>query len=312
MLSVEFPVTSFSSLFSKKENNMPRYTNQRSSVKSRAPYSRGGYVSGAVRRDAIVAASRAKASTASVAELQSQLNRLKRSVAKKDEEHYLTYSLVNNSVIRDYVAVNLSNFSTASGTITTGPGSSTNPPAALSFGTTAADLACNRLTDKMIEFKAKFQATGTEPDNITYSVFVVSLKDDANDGNLFDPLNGELTMTADKEYTKSPTSGALSLVLLNPKVFKIHKQWQFTIGNNGVSPSTATAQQGMLTQKTIEFKKKLGWDIINPIGDVWQQCQSARDPSKQMYLLIFNDDTYLDVQAQRYDFNMVRTVIPRT
>lgn len=290
---------------------MPRFSSNRSSVKSRAPYSRGGYVSGAVRRDAIVAASRAKASTASVEELQSQINRLKRSVKKADEHHYLTYFLNNNSVIRDYVAVNLSNYTTASGTMTTGPGQSTNPPAAHSFGTTAADLSCNRLTDKSIHFKCKFQATGTEPDNITYSVFVVSLKDDANDGALFDPTSGNLTMTADKEYTKSPTAGALSLVLLNPKVFKVHKSWQFTIGNNGVSPATATAQAGMLTQKTIEFKKNLGFDIINPIGDVWQQCQSARDPSKQFYLLIFNDDTFLDVQAQRYDFNMVRTVIPR-
>jgi len=258
-----------------------------------------------------VAASRAKASTASVEDLQQQINRLKRSVKKADEEHYLTYFLTNNSSIRDYVAVNLSNFTTSSGTIATGPGFSCNPPAAHSFGTTATDLSCNRMTDKSISLKCKFQCTSSEPDNVTYSVFIVSLKDDANDGALFDPVNGNLTMTADKEYTKSPTAGALSLVLLNPKVFKIHKSWQFTLGINGVAPTTATAQLGMATQKTIEFKKKLGWDIINPVGDVWQQCQSARDPSKQLYMLIFNDDTYLDVQAQRFDLNMVRTVIPR-
>lgn len=288
---------------------MPRYAYGKSTKSyTKRPYDSSRSVSGAVARDTRVALARSRASSASVEQLQAQLNRLSRSVKKIPQEHFLTYSLSNQSIIRDYIAINLSNFTTASGTVATGPGYSVNPPAALNFGTTANDLETNRITDKMIEFKLRCSLTGTEPDNVNYSAFVVSLRDDANDGALYDPVNGQLTMTDGKEYTKSPTAGALSMVLLNPKIFKIHKRWQFAIGNNGFAPGTSTAQQGLLSEKTISYKKRLGFDIVNPTGDVWQQCQSARDPSKQLYLLIFNDDTYLDLQAQRFDFNMVRTM----
>jgi len=260
------------------------------------------------RRAGVRTRSVAKPTGSNVAKLQKQIDRLSRAVRKVPQKHVLTYRLTDRSTERDYLAINLSNYTTGSSTVSTATGFTTNPPAALTFGTTADDLETNRIYDASIGVQMKFSCRN-ETDNINYSVFLVSLKDQSNDGVMFDPVTGALDLTPNVHYVQSPSStGALGMVMLNKKCFNIHRKYFFTIGNNGAALTQASARGQVMSERKFYFRHKLGHLLTNPSGNVWQQMQTARDPSKQLYLLIFNDDQFLDLQSQRFDMNMVRTV----
>lgn len=249
----------------------------------------------------------AKPSGANIAKLQAQVNKLTRAVAKVPQTHYVVYSKSNLAMGRQYMAINLNNYSTGGDTQTVQTyGYTYRPAGALTFGSTANDLESNRLFDKSMTIQLKFSC-GNELSNVNYTMFLVSLKDSANDGDMFDPTTGDLELDPGVHYNPN-VSTQLGQVMLNRKCFNIHYYKRFTIGNNGSALTQATAQGQLKSERIFTIKKKLNNWITNPTGDVWGNMATARDPSKQYYLLIFNDDNTLDLEYQNLAYNIVRAV----
>lgn len=249
----------------------------------------------------------AKPTGSNVAKLQKQIDRLSRAVRKVPQTHYVTYSKPDLAMGRQYMAINLNNYSTGGNTQTVQTyGYTYRPAGALTFGSTANDLESNRIYDKSMTIQMKFSC-GSELSNVNYTMFLVSLKDAANDGDMWDPTTGDLELTPGVHYTPN-VSSTLGQVMINRKCFNIHYYKRFTIGNNDVALTTATARGQLLSERIFTIKKKLGHWITNPTGDVWGNMSTARDPSKQYYILIFNDDNSIDIQYQNLAYNIVRSV----
>lgn len=233
---------------------------------------------------------------------------LARQVRKIPQTYHLGYALQTQEMSADYVAVNLCNYTPTQTTLGGVNGTTTNPGASLLFGTQADDLESNRIIDQSLSCQLKISAN-TETDNITYTCYLVSLKDAMNQRQVFNPDTGALDLVPNVHYwVSSLAAGTLGMVQLNPKCFNIKRRWKFTIGNNGQALTIASAVGGIASQKTIYFNVPMRQTITNIAGDVYGNMATARDPSKQYYLLMFNDDRALDVAVQKYDFHAVRTV----
>ena len=179
---------------------------------------------------------------------------LARRVRKIPQAYHIGYALANQLVERDYAALNLSNFTATQNIIAGVTGQTFNPGGTPLFGTQIEDLESNRLIDQSMSCQLKVEC-GAEESNITYSCYLVSLKDQMNQRQVFNPDTGELDLAAGTHYWVSPTaSGAIGMILLNPKCFKIHRKWKFTIGNNNQALTVASAVGGIQAQKTIYFK----------------------------------------------------------
>lgn len=131
-----------------------------------------------------------------------------------------------------------------------------------------------------------------EADRIFYTVFLVSLKDQAADATTFDPATGSLQLSDNIHYQTLSTNGR---VLLNTKFFNIHNMKRFTMGGRVNDQSTPETKD--LSFKILP-KQKL---IVNPRGNVLQNSAFAfpKDPSQNYYMLVFNDDLGTDLQTNK-------------
>lgn len=136
-----------------------------------------------------------------------------------------------------------------------------------------------------------------EPDLITHTVFLVSLKDEMNDPAHFNNSTGALTLTAGQHFAHWG-SGNASQVMLNPKAFNVHKTWRTFTG--GVVGGQTT--QPAIRMKDMSFvpKKKL---YENPIGNLFFNAAyvTPKDPSQCYYILIFNDNATGDGESPLAD-----------
>jgi len=160
------------------------------------------------------------------------------------------------------------------------------------FGSNDADLAN---ADKVYINSYKIDARlsqASEADRITYSAFIVSLKDQAADSSTFDPATGSLNMSNEIHYTVLPTNGS---VLMNPKMFNIHSYKRFTMGGRSGDQSTPETRD---LSFTIRPKQKV---ISNPRGNVFgaSGLTFPKDPSQNYYFILFNDDNFGDGQVNR-------------
>lgn len=139
---------------------------------------------------------------------------------------------------------------------------------------------------------------GSEADAIWYTAFVVSLKDDAADSTTFDPATGQLTLTSGTHYT---TLGGNGKVLINPRMFNIHSYKRFYMGGRAGDQSAPVVRD---LSFTIVPKQKL---ITNPKGNVFGTggLQFPKDPSKNYYMLLFNDDLGSDLQTNNITIGAV-------
>lgn len=85
-----------------------------------------------------------------------------------------------------------------------------------------------------------YVTNNNESENINYTAFLVSLKD--NIGSAFDPNTGTLTVTNPLHFYNN--SSPCALTMLNKNCFNIHKIKRFTLGNMGVGQSV----NGLQTQ----------------------------------------------------------------
>lgn len=139
-----------------------------------------------------------------------------------------------------------------------------------------------------------------EEDTITFTMFLVSLKD--NIGSAFNPSTGALSLANGQQYVYQ--SG---LVMLNKKVFNIHKVIRRTLTNHGTALSAPSAQTQYGTDCRFYIKHSPRSVITNPLGD-WKAMSSSLDPSKQYYFLIFNDNSVLDGESPCCTYNIVHTM----
>lgn len=170
------------------------------------------------------------------------------------------------------------------------------------FGTTANDGTFNKIqhTSFGMDMYLSLENTINEPDTIGFTLFLVSLKDDI--GQNFNPATGVLGLAPNFHYT---TVGGM--VLLNKKVFNIHKVKRCTLTNHGTALSAPSAQSQGGTDWRGYWKCSVRKSIVNPYGD-WRALPCPPDPSTNYYLLAFNDDSSLDLQSPNIKINVVHTV----
>jgi len=139
-----------------------------------------------------------------------------------------------------------------------------------------------------------------EESTISFTMFLVSLRDDI--GEAFTPATGALSLSSGQHYYMQNGQ-----CLLNKKCFKIHKVMRKTLTNYNTALGTAAAQSQSGTDFRFYLKHSPSCTITNVKGD-WKALGSAQDPSKQRYLLIFNDDSILDGESPALTYSIVHTV----
>lgn len=220
---------------------------------------------------------------------QTAITRLAKSVrslqryVKKDQE-YLNYAQTwaSQGVSSTYTAFHLNDFSSW-GRI---------------FGTTSNDDAENGVIWKSSGIDMKF-TTGNEPANVNFTVMLLQCKDTAKS---LIGSTGALTLTnGDTHYTQS------GLTMVNKRFFNILKIRRFSLGNNGQVASTSTAQTQFGTDRRFYMKISPNKKIVNPTGD-WKNLTQSPDSSGNYYLVVFNDNSSLDLESPDLTMNVVHTV----
>jgi len=172
------------------------------------------------------------------------------------------------------------------------------------FGHDAADVdEVNKVYVNSYTVEARLRQ-GSEADLIYYSAFVVSLKDQGADSSTFNQTTGALTLADSVHYT---TLGAQGKVLVSKKFFNIHSYKRFYMGGRIGDQSAPVLRD--LTFK-IKPKQRL---IENPRGNMFGVggLVCPKDPSQNYYLLLFCDDSSLDIQVNTLNVSvLVDAAIP--
>lgn len=172
------------------------------------------------------------------------------------------------------------------------------------FGTAADDDTDNRVIHKSIgmDMYLTLENTVNEPDSTQFTIFLVTLKDII--GSAFDSSTGALTLTAGIHYVI--TGGQ---VLLNKKLFRIHKIKRTVLTNHGTSLANPSAQTQGGSDWRGYWKFSPNTMITNAISTSnWKGLRSGIDPSKTHYLLVFNNNSTVDLQNPVFQFNVVHTM----
>lgn len=160
------------------------------------------------------------------------------------------------------------------------------------FGYDANDVStANKMYVNSYKVDARL-TQDSEADLIWYTMFVVSLKDDGADSTTFDPATGQLTLTDNIHYNRAPTNGK---VIVNPRFFNIHKYKRFYMGGRAGDQSAPVTRD---LSFTIVPKQKM---VTNPKGNIFGIGGLAfpKDPSKNYYMILFNDDLGTDLQVNK-------------
>jgi len=166
----------------------------------------------------------------------------------------------------------------------------------LIFGSAADDTTTNQCKylssgiDMIVDAAA-------ETDTVNFTMFVVSLKDQATQA--FNPTTGLLTLTAGVHY-----SSLEGMAMVNKTYFNVHKVKRFATGNHGAASYVSSALDDSKLRMRTYFKIKPNMTVKNPTGD-WKALVCPRDPSQNWYILFFNNDT--DADAPTLTMNQVST-----
>lgn len=203
---------------------------------------------------------------------------------QKQQTQYLNYgNVVNNNVSGNVEVFHLTNTNSWN----------------VIFGTDAQDADCNKVIYKGMGMDIYIQSAN-EPANVTFTCFLISLTDLI--GQNFNVATGVLSLVSGFHYS---IQGAQ--VLLNKKCFKIHKVKRFTLGNNSTALTAPSAQKQYGTDMRFYWKLSRNQTFQNPYGD-WKPIQAQLDPNKNLYLLVFNDNSALDLENPTIQYNIVHTV----
>jgi len=220
-----------------------------------------------------------------------KLARVVKGLVRKEKvaDEYINLGQFNSydSMVSPYSIVNLCNYTGMAGI----------------FGTASDDRTDNKIVHQSMGMDIRVSLENTvnnEENTVNFTAFLVSLRDQAS--AVFTPSNGALSLTADVHYYS--TSGC---ALLNKKIFKIHKFKRFTLSNYGTALTASAAQTQYGTDIRWYWKHSPRTTIVNPAGG-WSSLGSALDPSKQYYLIVFNDNTAVDGESPTITTNVVHTL----
>lgn len=174
------------------------------------------------------------------------------------------------------------------------------------FGTDANDLEGSKVLLKSISLKLNVDLENlseTEEETIRVEMYIVSLKDNAND--IFNSTNGDITLTSNIHYWQFGPTGVVNggYTYLNKKYFNIHKHKRFQLTNYGSSLGTSGAQTENGTNWHYDCKLPINQTIVAPLSNStnmsWKSLVCPRDPSQNYYILWFNDNYILDGEFPR-------------
>lgn len=181
------------------------------------------------------------------------------------------------------------------------------------FGTTSDDDTDNKICRRSfgIDMYVTAESANNEEETVHYTAFLVSLRDDANDLSLWNPATGNLNLINGTHYYDNGGLTAGALVLLNKKYFKIHKTKRFTLTNNGTALANPSAQTQYGTDCRWYWKMSTGNQTIQNAGGVpggnWKDMRTIPDPSKNYYVLLFNDNSLADLEFPELQYTTVTT-----
>lgn len=171
------------------------------------------------------------------------------------------------------------------------------------FGTDPNDLEGSKILLKSMTLKIDVRLENlseTEEETQNIEMFVVSLKDEAND--ILDETTGVITLTPDVHYYRY---GAVynMISFVNKKYFNVHHHDRFTLTNYGSALTTSGAQSLDGTDRRIDFKlpinKIIDAPLSNTVNQSWKTLVCPRDPSKNYFILWFNDNNAGDGEFPR-------------
>lgn len=224
----------------------------------------------------------ARGRTGKITKLARSVRRLYRRVATSGQT-LNTSSIWQQTLTSDYNAYNLTSYSNQ----------------ALIFGTAADDTNDNSIRHVSFGMDVLIDAN-TEDDNIRYSVFLVSLKDEAAQAVNFS--TGAITLSSNIHY-----QFVNGQTLLNKKYFKIHKYKRLITGNYGTALGLPSSSSGpSRNEHRFYWKLKLGTKPKNPVGN-WNAMPCPRDPSQNYFLIVFNDNSPLDLENPLISMNCIHT-----
>jgi hypothetical protein len=171
------------------------------------------------------------------------------------------------------------------------------------FGAGADDETGNAMIHKGfgLDMYLSLENTINEPDTTQFTIFLVSLKDQAR-GFAFNNTTGALSLSAGLDY--AITGG---IVMLNKKSFNIHAVKRKVLTNHGQALNLSSAQTQSGTDFRCYMKARPNAKITNQGGN-WAGLDCSPDPSQNYYLLIFNDNSVLDLQNPAVRINVVHTI----
>lgn len=170
------------------------------------------------------------------------------------------------------------------------------------FGVSADDLEANKIIHKSagLDMRVTLEnPVNNEESTIGFTAFLVSLKDDI--GTVFNPGTGGLTLTSNVTHYINQ-----GMAMLNKKMFNIHRVKRFHLTNYNTALTASAAQTQYGTDCRWYWKVALNKTIQNPQGN-WKSLSSALDPSKQYYVLIFNDNAVIDLESPTFTASAVHT-----
>jgi len=152
-------------------------------------------------------------------------------------------------------------------------------------------------------FKAQCRVTlentvNNEESTTRFSAFLVSLKDKISSA-IFNNTNGALTLTQDNHYILNQ-----GIAYLNKKLFTIHRSKYFTLTNYNTNLANPAAQSMFGTDIEWMWSYAPKVTLENPSGN-WSSLQSALDPSKQYYILIFSDNQTGDLENPEFTISQI-------
>lgn len=146
-----------------------------------------------------------------------------------------------------------------------------------------------------------------EGSNVDYSMFIVTLKNSMSD--VYNRTTGALNLIEGTHYARNDVGDAKEgSVFLNPQCFYIKYQRRITIGNNGNTPaSTSAPGSGLAINKRITKTIIVNQTYNNPAGNV-SALSCSVVPSKQYYIIFFNNNLSIDGENNTVDWNIMNTI----
>jgi len=208
-----------------------------------------------------------------------KINKLEKLAKAGFEDIYVQNYYGINSLTQDFFYFNLTDYA---GTVDV-------------FGTAADDVTSNKMTLKEIKIDFRIDAN-TEKDLIGYTVYLVSLKDEASDR--LNPSTGVLSLTTAIDYAQY-----LGGAFVNPKLFTVHRRKYFNTTNMAIATTIPSANNSKIAYD-FSWTIKPNKVIVNPRGN-WSALHSSLDPSKCYYLLVFNNNSSADSENPTIQLNEI-------